>query len=127
VPGILAERGPSVAFTAVKTNGLGAAAYGVFALARRGQAYLLHLAFEFNSGLSRYLPNADDDVERDALVTLAFVVSTALAWDLLGRAIDDRSPSRARRGTLLAVAALGVATWAGFLAGPALAAGFPTE
>jgi len=43
------------------TNGLGAAAYGVFALARRSQAYLLHLAFGFESGLSRFLPNADAD------------------------------------------------------------------
>jgi hypothetical protein len=57
------------------------------------------------------------------LVTLAFVaVPAALAWFLLGRAVDDRPPSRARRGALLAVAALGVATWAGFVVGPALVA-----
>ena len=65
------------------------------------------------------------------LLTLAFVlVPTALAWYLLGRAVDDHPPSRARRLALLAVAAFGVATWAGFLAGPALvalAAGLPTE
>ena len=65
------------------------------------------------------------------LLTLAFVlVPTALAWYLLGRAVDDHPPSRARRLALLAVAALGVATWAGFLAGPALvalAAGLPGE
>lgn len=65
------------------------------------------------------------------LLTLAFVVvPAALAWSLLGRAIDDRRPTRARRGALVAVAALGVATWAGFVVGPALvfvAAGLPGE
>jgi len=65
------------------------------------------------------------------LLTLGFVVvPTALAWYLLGRAVDDHPPSRARRLALLAVAALGVATWAGFIAGPALVAlgaGLPGE
>ncbi|WP_323676503.1 lipopolysaccharide biosynthesis protein [Halorubellus sp. PRR65] len=79
VPGILAERGLSVAFTAALTNGFGAAAYGVFALARRSQAYLLHLAFGFNSGLSRFLPNADDDAERDAIVTFAVLLLLGVA------------------------------------------------
>jgi len=79
VPGILAERALSVAFTAVLTNGLGASAYGVFALARRSQAYLLHLAFGFKSGLSRFLPNADDDAERDALIAFASVLLLGVA------------------------------------------------
>ena len=65
------------------------------------------------------------------LVTLAFVAIPALlGWYLLGRAIDDREPSRARRGALLAVALLGVGTWAGFVVGPALvvlAAFLPAE
>jgi hypothetical protein len=57
------------------------------------------------------------------LVTLAFVVvPAALAWYLFSRAVDDRPPSRARRGALLGAAAFGVATWAGFVVGPALAA-----
>ena len=92
VPGILAERGLSVAFTAVMTNGLGAAAYGVFALARRSQAYLLHLAFGFKSGLSRYLPNADDDVERDALVTFASVLLLGVST-LFGAALYVATPT----------------------------------
>ncbi|WP_323676501.1 hypothetical protein [Halorubellus sp. PRR65] len=55
------------------------------------------------------------------LVTLAFVAIPALlGWYLLGRAIGDRPSSRASRGTLLGVALLGVATWAGFVVGPAL-------
>ena len=93
IPGILAERGLSVAFTAVLTNGLGAAAYGVFALARRSQAYLLHLAFGFKSGLSRYLPNADDDdVERDALVTFASVLLLGVST-LFGAALYVATPT----------------------------------
>ena len=79
VPGILAERGLAVAFTAVLTNGLGAAAYGVFALARRSQAFVLHLALGFRSGLSRFLPNVEDAQERDALVTFASLLLLGVA------------------------------------------------
>jgi O-antigen/teichoic acid export membrane protein len=121
VPGILAERGLSVAFTAVLTNGLGATAYGVFALARRSQAYLLHLAFGFKSGLSRFLPNADDDVERDALVTFASVLLLAVSA-VFGAALYVTAPTVAglvdvgRPGefeTLLRVFAVGMPamTW----------------
>jgi O-antigen/teichoic acid export membrane protein len=71
VPSILLQRGLTVAFTAVLTNGFAAGAYGVFAVARRLQQFLLHVALGFRSGLSRFLPNADSPAERDALVTVA--------------------------------------------------------
>lgn len=57
------------------------------------------------------------------LVTLAFVgIPAALAWLLLGSATDGAPITRRRRAAVLAAAALGVATWAGFVVGPALAA-----
>ncbi|WP_436932780.1 lipopolysaccharide biosynthesis protein [Halosimplex halobium] len=71
VPSILVQRGLTVAFTAVLTNGFAASSYGVFAVARRLQQFLLHVALGFRSGLSRFLPNADSPAERDALVTVA--------------------------------------------------------
>ncbi|NHN40663.1 lipopolysaccharide biosynthesis protein [Halorubellus sp. JP-L1] len=121
VPGILAERGLSVAFTAVLTNGLGASAYGVFALARRSQSYLLHLAFGFKSGLSRFLPNAADDAERDALIAFASVLLLAVSV-LFGAVLYVAAPTVAglvdvgRPGqfeTLLRVFAVGMPamTW----------------
>ncbi|WP_436926004.1 lipopolysaccharide biosynthesis protein [Halosimplex amylolyticum] len=71
VPSILVQRGLTVAFTAVLTNGFAAGSYGVFAVARRLQQFLLHVALGFRSGLSRFLPNAESAAERDALVTVA--------------------------------------------------------
>jgi O-antigen/teichoic acid export membrane protein len=79
VPGILAERALSVAFTAVLTNGFGAAAYGVFVLARRLETILLQLALGFKGGLSRFLPNAETDRERDVLVTVGAGITLAVA------------------------------------------------
>ncbi|WP_227131199.1 lipopolysaccharide biosynthesis protein [Halorubellus salinus] len=121
VPGILAERGLSVAFTAILTNGFGAAAYGVFALARRSQAYLLHLAFGFNGGLSRFLPNADDDAERDAIVTFAALLLFGVAT-AFGAALYVATPTivdlvevgrEGQFGALLRVFAIGLpaAAW----------------
>ncbi|WP_267643443.1 lipopolysaccharide biosynthesis protein [Haloarchaeobius amylolyticus] len=79
IPSILLERGLTVAFTAVLTNGFSANAYGLFALARRLQRFLLHVALGFRSGLSRFLPNADSEAERDTLVTFAGVLLLAVA------------------------------------------------
>jgi len=79
VPSILLARGLTVAFTAVLTNGFTAGAYGVFAVARRLQQFLLHLALGFRSGLSRFLPNADSTAERNALVTVASVILVGVA------------------------------------------------
>jgi len=79
VPSILLQRGLTVAFTAVLTNGFAAGAYGVFAVARRLQQFLLHLALGFRSGLSRFLPNADSPAERDALVTVAGLLLGSVA------------------------------------------------
>ncbi|WP_435320678.1 lipopolysaccharide biosynthesis protein [Haloarchaeobius sp. TZWSO28] len=104
IPSILLERGLSVAFTAVLTNGFSANAYGLFALARRLQRFLLNVALGFRSGLSRFLPNAESSEERDALVTFASVLLFAVASvfgvllyvtaptiaDLTGRGADFR-------------------------------------
>ncbi|WP_135365420.1 lipopolysaccharide biosynthesis protein [Halosimplex halophilum] len=79
VPSILVQRGLTVAFTAVLTNGFAASSYGVFAVARRLQQFLLHVALGFRSGLSRFLPNADSPAERDALVTVAGLLLGAVA------------------------------------------------
>lgn len=79
VPSILLQRALTLAFTAVLTNGFTAAAYGLFALARRLQRFLQRLALGFRSGLSRFLPNADSDAERNALVTFASVLLLGVA------------------------------------------------
>lgn len=74
VPSILLQRGLTLAFTAVLTNGFAPSAYGLFALARRLQQFLFNLALGFRSGLSRFLPNAESDTERDTLATFASVL-----------------------------------------------------
>ncbi|MFB6125925.1 MAG: lipopolysaccharide biosynthesis protein [Halolamina sp.] len=79
VPSILLQRGLTLAFTAALTNGFGAGAYGLFALARRLQRYLVRLAMGFRGGLSRYLPSAADDAERDAIVSFAAVLLLSVA------------------------------------------------
>ncbi|MFB6072045.1 MAG: lipopolysaccharide biosynthesis protein [Halobacterium sp.] len=79
VPSILLERALTVAFTAALTNGFSAAAYGVFALARRLQGMLLSLSLGFRAGVSRFLPNADGDAERDAIATFAAVLLVGVA------------------------------------------------
>ena len=60
------------------SNGLGAASYGVFALARRLQALLLSVADGFGAGLSRFLPTAGPG-ERDAIVSVAAVLTVGTA------------------------------------------------
>lgn len=47
VPSTLLQRALTLAFTAVLTNGFAASPYGVFALARRLQRFLLRLALGF--------------------------------------------------------------------------------
>jgi O-antigen/teichoic acid export membrane protein len=79
VPSIVVEQALTLAFTAVLTNGFAAGAYGLFALARRLQRFLARLALGFRSGLSRFLPNADGDAERDAVATFAAVLLLSVA------------------------------------------------
>ncbi|MFB6150607.1 MAG: lipopolysaccharide biosynthesis protein [Haloarculaceae archaeon] len=114
VPSILVQRGLTVAFTAVLTNGFAAGAYGVFAVTRRLQRFLLHLSLGFGRGLSRYLPTADSTAERDALVTVASMLLVGVAT-VSGAALYLAAPAVTRavaRGaqfrTLLRVFALGL-------------------
>ncbi len=74
VPSILGERALLLTFTAVLTNGFAAAAFGLFALARRFHSFVVSLAGGFGGGLSRYLPPADSDAERDLVATFASVL-----------------------------------------------------
>ena len=112
VPSILLQRGLTVAFTAVLTNGFAAAPYGLFALARRLQRYLSRIVLGFRSGLSRYLPTADS-AEREALATFAAVLLLGVAT-VFGAALFLAAPAVtaiANKGsqfeTLLRVFALG--------------------
>jgi len=79
VPGILIQRGLTVAFTAVLTNGFTAAAYGLFVLARRLQRFPMALVRGYHRGLSRFLPTADGPIERDSYVTVALAVTMTAA------------------------------------------------
>ena len=79
VPSILLQRGLTLAFTAILTNGFAVGAYGIFVLARRLQRFLLRLALGFRSGLSRFLPNAESAAERDALATFASLLLLGVA------------------------------------------------
>jgi len=79
VPAILAQRTLLLAFTAVLTNGVSPALYGLFALARRLQRILQGLTLGFKSGLSRFLPTAESAAERDALATFASALMVAVA------------------------------------------------
>jgi O-antigen/teichoic acid export membrane protein len=114
VPAILLERALTVAFTAALTNGFSAAAYGVFALARRLQGMLLSLTLGFRSGVSRFLPNADNDAERNAIATVAAVLLVGVATlfgvvlYLAAPAIAARTAANGRFETLLRVFALGL-------------------
>lgn len=78
VPSILLQRGLTVVFTAALTNGLGAAPYGLFALARRIQRFLARIVLGFRNGLSRFLPTAEQE-ERDALATFASLLLLGVA------------------------------------------------
>lgn len=80
VPSVVLQRVLALAFAAVLTNGFSASAYGLFAVARRLQRFLLRLALGFRRGLSRYLPVAESDAERDVTITFAAVL-------LLGTAV----------------------------------------
>lgn len=79
IPSMLLERGLSLLFTAVLTNGFSAAAFGVFVLARRIQGLLFSLALGFRSGLSRYLPTADSATERDLVATFGSLLVVGVA------------------------------------------------
>ncbi len=113
VPSILLQRGLTVVFTAALTNGLGASTYGLFALARRIQRFLSRIVLGFRSGLSRFLPTADQP-ERNALATFAAVlllgVSTVFGAGLFLAAprITSVAGQTAQFETLLRVFALGM-------------------
>ncbi|MFC3476994.1 lipopolysaccharide biosynthesis protein [Halobacterium litoreum] len=114
VPSILVQRALTVAFTAVLTNGTSAAAYGVFALARRLQRLFRSLSLGFRSGVSRFVPNADSEAERDAIATFAAVLLLGVA-SVFGVALFAAAPvvaDYAELGgqfeTLLGVFALGL-------------------
>lgn len=79
VPSILLEQALTLAFTAVLTNGFAAASYGLFALARRFQGYLVRLATGFTGGLSRYLPSTEPPENRDLLATFAALLLLGVA------------------------------------------------
>jgi len=78
VPALLVQRSLDVVFAATLSNGVGAAAYGVFALARRLQALLMSVANGFGGGLSRFLPTAGPR-ERDAIVSVAALLTVGAA------------------------------------------------
>ncbi|WP_225335797.1 lipopolysaccharide biosynthesis protein [Halomicrobium urmianum] len=114
VPGILVRRGLALAFTAVLTNGFTAGAYGTFAVARRLQRFLLHVALGFRRGLSRFLPAAESTAERDALVTVASLLLVGVAT-VFGTALYVAVPHVTRAAgegpqfqTLLRVFAVGL-------------------
>ncbi|WP_158056452.1 lipopolysaccharide biosynthesis protein [Halorussus halophilus] len=91
VPSILLQRGLTLAFTAVLTNGFAPSAYGLFALARRLQRFPLWVTLGFRSGLSRFLPNAESDAERNALATFASLLLVGVA-SLFGIALFTAAP-----------------------------------
>ncbi|WP_053948637.1 lipopolysaccharide biosynthesis protein [Halolamina sediminis] len=113
VPSILLQRGLTVVFTAALTNGLGAAPYGLFALARRIQRFLSRIVLGFRSGLSRFLPTADQ-AERNALATFASLlllgVSTVFGAGLFLTAprLTAMAGQSEQFATLLRVFALGM-------------------
>lgn len=92
---ILLHQGLQVAFTAVLTNGFGASAYGLFALARRFQQYAGQLANGFGSGLSRYIPPADTAAERDLVATFAATLALGVAT-VFGAVLFVGAPAIAR-------------------------------
>ena len=79
VPSVLLEQGLALAFTAALTNGFSAAAYGVFVVARRFQAFLLSLSMGVRGGVSRFLPNADSATERDLVATFGTALQVGVA------------------------------------------------
>jgi len=113
VPSILLQRGLTVVFTAALTNGIGAAPYGLFALARRIQRFLARIVLGFRNGLSRFLPTADQE-ERDALATFASLLLLGVAsvfgagLFLAAPRITSMTGQSARFETLLQVFALGM-------------------
>ncbi|WP_255151433.1 lipopolysaccharide biosynthesis protein [Halorarius halobius] len=114
IPGILLERGLMLAFTAVLTNGFSAAAYGVFVLARRIQTLFRSLALGFRAGLSRFLPNADAQAERNLVATFGslLVVGVAAAFGvglfLAAPALSAATGRGARFAEFLRVFAVGL-------------------
>ena len=92
VPSVLLEQGLALAFTATLTNGFSAAAFGVFVVARRFQAVLLSLSMGVRGGVSRFLPNAETDVERDLVATFGSALQVGVAA-LFGLALYLAAPA----------------------------------
>lgn len=95
IPSILVQRVLSLAFTAVLTNGFAANSYGLFALARRFQRYAANLTSGLMTGLSRYVPSAESDTERDLIVTFASVLLLTAAT-VFGGALFVAAPTITR-------------------------------
>ncbi|WP_435064791.1 lipopolysaccharide biosynthesis protein [Halobaculum sp. EA56] len=92
VPSILLQQALTVAFAATLTNAFAAGPYGLFVLARRIARFLRGVAGGFGSGLSRFLPNAADDAERDAVATVAVVLLVGVTA-VLGAALALAAPA----------------------------------
>ncbi|MFC7096373.1 lipopolysaccharide biosynthesis protein [Halobaculum marinum] len=113
-PSILAQRGLTLAFTALLTNTFAAGPYGLFALARRLQRFLRRLALGFGGGLSRFLPTTETDAERDAIATfaVALVVGVSVLFGALlylaAPAVVTMTGEEPRFGLYLRVFALGL-------------------
>jgi O-antigen/teichoic acid export membrane protein len=113
VPSVLLEQGLALAFTATLTNGFSAAAYGVFVVARRFQAVLLSLSMGVRGGISRYLPSAATDAERDVVATFGTALQVGVAA-LFGVALYLAAPAIASL-TPGVTADAGIATFVGYL------------
>lgn len=79
LPAMVLERGLTFAFTAILTNVFAASSYGLFALARKFQEYLISLASGFKFGLTRFLPNAESAEERNVIATIASFLMLGIA------------------------------------------------
>lgn len=94
IPTILFQRLVTFGLTAVLTSGFAAAAYGLYALARRFQRVPRSLASGFMSGFPRYVPTADDDRERDLTITFGSVLLLVIA-SVFGAALTLSAPTLA--------------------------------
>ena len=94
IPTILFQRVVTFGLTAVLTGGFTTAAYGLYALASRFQRVPQSLAGGFTSGFPRYVPTADDDRERDLVITFGSTLMLAVAG-VFGAALTLTAPTLA--------------------------------
>jgi O-antigen/teichoic acid export membrane protein len=114
VPSVLLEQALLLAFTASLTNGFGAAAYGVFVVARRFQAFLLSLSMGVRGGVSRFLPNADTEAERDVVATYGTALQVGVAT-CFGAGLYLAAPALAGLTPGVTAGPAGTATFVEFL------------